>query len=205
MTAVKQLPDTSINKVYSTLWGGIIATSIIVMGNGAVSTWHNYDCTKPTIFYYNEKTNVYTSFSTEPSISFNLPGYSNSESIRLGVEKVVINEEKIENLKKLETIALLQNNWNSNGAKAFSASLIAKARNLIMFLEIQPEVFPTACDSLQLEYDREDGSHMEIELTESDNAEIFTVDNKGCESIINISASPETINKVVSNFYGSYI
>lgn len=202
MVAVKQLPDTSISKVYSTLVGGVIATSIIVLGNGAVSIGHNYDCTGQVVCYYNEKTNIYASFSTEPSISFSLTGYSNSESISSGVEKVFISEDKIENLKKLETIALLQDDWNSNGAKAFSASLIEKVRNLIMFLEIQPEVFPTACESLQLEYDREDGSHMEIELTENDDAEIFVVDSKGCESIISISANLEMINKVVSDFYG---
>ena len=156
MSAVKQIPDTSISKVYSTLVGGVIATSIIVMGNGAVSVGHNYAYTEQKVCYYNEKTNVYASFSTEPSISLNLPGYSNSENTSAGVEKVVISEDKIENLKKLETIALLRDNWNLNGAKAFTDSLIKKGRDLILFLEIQPEIFPTACESLQLEYDRED-------------------------------------------------
>ena len=115
---------------------------------------------------------------------------------------MVISEDKIENLKKLETIALLRDNWNLNGAKAFTDSLIKKGRDLIFFLEIQPEIFPTACESLQLEYDREDGSHMEIELTDRDEAEIFMVDTKGGESFVNISASLENINKVVRDFYG---
>ena len=202
MNAFKQLPDTSISKVYSTLVGGVIATSIVVMGNGAVSIGQNYDCTGQIVCHYDEKTTVYASFSTEPIISFNVPGYSNNESISSGVEKVVISEEKLENLKKIETIALLQDDWNANGAKAFSASLITKVRNLIMFLKIQPEVFPTACESLQLEYDKADGSHMEIDLTDSEESEVFVVVNKGCESIINISASIESINKVVSDFYG---
>lgn len=43
---------------------------------------------------------------------------------------------------------------------------------------------------------------MEIELTESENAEIFVVDSMGCESIRTIRASIEVINKVVSDFYG---
>jgi hypothetical protein len=202
MNEVKQLPDTSISKVYSTLVGGIIVTSIVVMGNGVVSIGHSYDCAGQKVCQYNEKTSVYTSFSTEPSISFNVPGYSNNESISSGVEKVVISEEKLDNLKKIETIALLQDDWNANGAKAFTDNLITKARNLIMFLKIQPEVFPTACESLQLEYDKADGAHMEIELTESEDAEVFVVDSKGRESIINISASIEAINKVVSDFYG---
>lgn len=55
MSAVKQIPDTSISKVYSTLVGGVIATSIIVMGNGAVSVGHNYAYTEQKVCYYNEK------------------------------------------------------------------------------------------------------------------------------------------------------
>lgn len=202
MIAVKQLPDTSISKVYSTLVGSVIATSIVVMGNGAVSVGHIHDCTRPIISYHNEKTNVYASFMTAPSISFDVPGYSSIESISSGVEKVIISEEKLENLKKLEAIAHLEDNWNANGAKAFADSLITKVRNLVMFLEIQPEVFPTACESLQLEYDKADGSHLEIELNESENAEVFLVDDSGCESVVSISASIEAINKVVSDFYG---
>lgn len=115
---------------------------------------------------------------------------------------MTVNEEKLGNLKKLKEIAMLQDNWNANGAEAFSVGLISKVRNIIVFLEIQPEVFPTACGSLQLEYDKQDGSHMEIELTESENAEVFVIDNEGCESIINIKANIEGINKVVSGFYG---
>lgn len=202
MMTEKQLPDTSISKVYSTLVGGVLATSIIVMGNGAVTTGNNYDCLEQKISYQNEKANIYTSSALGSCISLNIPGYSNRESIISGVQKMIISEEKLENLKKLEAIALLQDNWNANGAKAFSTSLISKVRNIIIFLKIQPEIFPTACESLQLEYDKQDGSHMEIELTESENAEVFVVDNMGCERIINIQASIETINKVVNDFYG---
>lgn len=204
MIAVKQLPNTSISKVYSTLVGSVIATSIVVMGNGAVSVKHVHACeyTRPIICCHNEKTNVYASFMSVPSISFDVSGYSNNESTSSGVEKVIISEEKLDNLKKLEAIAHLEDNWNANGAKAFTDSLITKVRNLVMFLEIQPEVFPTACESLQLEYDKTDGSHLEIELNESENAEVFQVDDSGCESVISISASIEAINKVVSDFYG---
>ncbi len=202
MKAVKQLPNESINKVCSTLVRASIATSIVVMGNGAVSIGHAQECLGQMVCYHNEKTNVYASFFNEPSIYLDVPGYSNVESVNPGVEKVVISEEKLENLKKLETIAQLEDDWNANGAKAFSGSLITKVRNLVMFLEIQPEIFPTACESLQLEYDKTDGSHLEIELNESENAEVFLVDDNGCESIISISASIEAINKVVSDFYG---
>ena len=94
MTTVKQLPGTSISKVYSTFVGSALATSIIVMGNGAVKIDNNYDCSE------------------------------------------------------------------------------------------------------------QNGLHMEIELSESEDAEVFMVDNMGRESIISIQASIEAINKVVNDFYG---
>ncbi len=202
MMAVNQISNTSINRVYSTFVGGVLATSIIIMGNGAITLGHNSDCLGQIVNHFNEKTNIDTSFASKPCISFNVPGYSNNKSVISGVDQVTVNEEKLQNIKKLETIAMLQDNWNENGAKAFSVNLISKVRNIIVFLEIQPEVFPTACESLQLEYDKQDGSHMEIELTESDNAEIFVVDSMGCESIRTIRASIDVINKVVSDFYG---
>lgn len=202
MMTVNQMSNTSISRAYSTFVGGVLVTSIIIMGNGAVIIGNNYNCSGQIVNYLNEKTNIYASFALKPCIFINTPGYSNNKSIISGVDKVTINEEKLQNIKKLETIAMLQDNWNANGAKAFSANLISKVRNIIVFLEIQPEVFPTACESLQLEYDKQDGSHMEIELTEGENAEIFVIDSMGCESIRNIQASVEVINKVVSDFYG---
>lgn len=202
MLTTCQVSNANINKVYHTFIGGVLATSIIVLGNGTVAISQNYDCLGQTVSYYDEKTNIYTSFTSEPCISFNIPGYSDNEGIISGTKKVMINELKLENLKKLEEISLLRDNWNANGAKAFSASLISKARNIILFLEIQPEVFPTACDSLQLEYDKPDGTHMEIELTKEEWAEIFMVDHAGCESIRSIQASSDAINKVVNDFYG---
>lgn len=44
MMTVNQISNTSINRVYSTFVGGVLATSIIIMGNGAVTLGHNSDC-----------------------------------------------------------------------------------------------------------------------------------------------------------------
>ena len=108
----------------------------------------------------------------------------------------------LDNMQKLDDISPLKENWNLTGARAFSDKLIEKVRTLIFYLDIQPEIFPTACDSLQLEYDKEDGSHMEIEINDTDNAEVFTLEKDGRESITNIKASSEMINKTVAEFYG---
>lgn len=44
MMTVNQIPNISINRVYSTFAGGVLATSIIMMGNRAVTIGHNSDC-----------------------------------------------------------------------------------------------------------------------------------------------------------------
>lgn len=122
---------------------------------------------------------------------------------RSDVQRVIeINEEKIFNLAKLESIASLQDNWNGNGAKSISRDLIARVKKWIPFLERQPEIFPTACDTLQLEYEKEDGGHLEIEVSENQQAEIFCVNSDGTEKERFVQADPETINKVVREFYG---
>ena len=51
MMTANRLPDANISRVYSTIVGGVIATSIIVMGNGAVAIGHNYDCPGQMVSY----------------------------------------------------------------------------------------------------------------------------------------------------------
>ncbi len=113
-----------------------------------------------------------------------------------------IEEGKMYNLKKLEEIASFQDNWNGNGAKAFSNQLISEAKKLIISLEIHPEIFPTACETIQLEYDKEDGTHLEIEIKEDKSAEVFWVKQTGEEELKKIQANVEEIDKVVREFYG---
>ena len=100
---------------------------------------------------------------------------------------------------KLDMIASLDDNWNNNGAKAFSSSLIMKTRNIISSLNIQPEIFPTACESIQLEYTKPDGSYLEIEISESEYVEIFIINSDGTNHTTNVR-SVNTINDVVKKF-----
>lgn len=106
---------------------------------------------------------------------------------------------KEENLKKLSQIAELPTNWNNHGAKACSVQLINKVRNLIEELEIQPEIFPTALGTIQLEYDKNDGSHLEIEIGTGDLVKVYKQYAFNDEQT-SISSSIDEINKVVTNF-----
>lgn len=71
------------------------------------------------------------------------------------------------NLYILDEISNLNYNWNNNKAEAFSSKLINKVKNIIKQLSIQPDIFPTACESIQLEYVNERGDYLEYEIFEN--------------------------------------
>ena len=112
-----------------------------------------------------------------------------------------LGQNKNENaFEKLDQIRSMKENWNGNGAPAFSKILIDKVENLVNGLEIQPEVFPTAMGTIQLEYDNSGCDHMEIEIKENDQAEVFIVYSTGKEMHETICVSPDAINKRVASF-----
>lgn len=83
----------------------------------------------------------------------------------------------------MEQISLLADNWNGNGAKAFDKQLVAKVKDLIGALGVQPEIFP---------------------LSYGSNAwDAFEVNENGEESAFSVSADAEAINRVAKNFMQS--
>ncbi len=185
----------------STVVGTMIMVSILITGNQTV-TLKNDVVIEENIIKENGQADIYKSNTNNNCIFYNLPSYTNSNDSVEKVDNIVINEEKVYNLNKLDKIAELQDNWNNNDAAAFSENLIRKVKYLVSYLDIQPEIFPTACDTLQLEYDKIDGSHLEIEIGEYIDAEIFLVKSNGDEKFYTIKSDLETINKVVKEFYG---
>lgn len=201
MEGSNQLRNTKINRVYTTV-SGFAVMSILVLGKGVITTSNNFDEPRQNIYYDGDKTSIYKSFTDSFCMIHTIPGYSDTKSIDLGVEKIMINEEKAENLRKINSIAALGDDWNGNGAKAFDFELIERVRQIITCLDIQPELFPTACESIQLEYDKTDGSYMEIEIGKSKFVEVFVVDCTGKEIFSSVSANVDSLNKVVNEFYG---
>lgn len=107
-----------------------------------------------------------------------------------------------DNLEKLKSISRLQQGWNGNDAPPFPDSLICKVRDLIDRLSIQPEIFPTALCSIQLEFDNSRRDHMEIEICESDTAEVFVSQYNGEEFFETVPATYESLNSRIGAFYG---
>ena len=119
-----------------------------------------------------------------------------------GSDKSKINSVLEDNLEKLDVIASLKDGWNGNGAPAFPKSLIKKAGELLDNLDVQPEIFPTALQTIQMEFDNSRKDHMEIEIGENETAEVFVVYYNGREEMTEIPDDAESIKKKVSVFYG---
>ena len=128
--------------------------------------------------------------------------YSELSAVSEDSKKLSEEEAKAGNLKKLDEIGSLKSNWNGNGAPPIPPVLIKKMRALLKALTIQPEIFPTALETIQLEFDNSRHDHMEIEVGVSDKAEVFVApydDSEYCEEVRSTAAC---INKRVMAFYG---
>ena len=110
---------------------------------------------------------------------------------------------KNHNMEKLSAIRSLKSGWNGNGAPAFSKSLIDRIGSLIDILDIQPEIFPTAMGTIQLEYDNSRKDHMEIEISDDNGeADVFIISFNGVETYERIPVTPDAIAERTALFYG---
>lgn len=117
----------------------------------------------------------------------------------IDITREVLNHAQQENLRKLEQISLLADNWDGNEAKAFDKQLVAKVKDLIGALGVQPEIFPLSYGSIQMEYTKEDGSYLEFEINLNDTWDAFELNENGEESAFSVAADAEAVNKVAKN------
>lgn len=200
MMSVK--PSIEINRTCCTAIGGVLFLSMLVSGNN-ISTV-NTNCSQNIDVEVIQSTSVEVckTYTYRNGMNYALSGYNIKETLSSSVDSVIMNKEKIYNLKKLDKIIKLEDGWNGKSAKAFEKDFISKVRKIITALELQPELFPTACNSIQIEYEKEDGSYLEIELNSKDIWEVFEIDKVGEEKYYQISSDVETLIKVVDSFYG---
>ncbi len=105
----------------------------------------------------------------------------------------------LKNLAKLESFRHFQVNWDGNGALPFMEAQIEKAKLILFNLPKQPEIFPTARQSVQFEYEKENGDYLEFEIFEDSISCLQIVSGRETEHQIDESE----IFSVVNNFYAS--
>lgn len=191
-----------IKRTCGTAVGGALFVSMLISGNNISTVEANCLIDKSANVVYSDTAELCRTYTLKKGMNYSIQGYNVYEENGFCIENVVMNEEKVKNLKKLDQIALLEDGWNGSNAKAFEKQLISKARGIITALELQPEIFPTACGSVQIEYEKEDGSYLEIEINSDDIWEVFEINKDGEEKYFSIVADIEAINKVVNSFYG---
>ena len=115
-------------------------------------------------------------------------------------DRNILPDSRYDRLVRIDKIGELQDGWNGKDANSFSKELIGKAKGIIMKLIIQPDVFPTARDSIQFEYEKKNGDYLEFELFESGILKMFLYEHTGNSKTRYISENE--MNEIVGDFYG---
>lgn len=103
-----------------------------------------------------------------------------------------------------DKIAALEKNWNGYGADPIPSDAIVKAKALFARLPQKPFVSPVARESIQMEYDRDDGAYFELEVYR-DHVNVFY--SKGRYSQLITRATDDQIFALTDDFFnkkGSY-
>lgn len=105
---------------------------------------------------------------------------------------------KRESLKRLEEISKLPDNWNERGSNKVSTDLLDYVKNILAVLDVEPNIFPTARDSIQLEYENSAGDYLEFEIFEDRKIKKFFYGSDGKTSTDFVSESQ--LNGIVNQF-----
>lgn len=99
----------------------------------------------------------------------------------------------------LSEIEQLPENWNENGAPSFSKEMIDIMRKIILTLDNQPFISPTAKGSIQFEYEDKDENYLEFELLPDERIKMFFYSRDGESKTDYISA--EKVSEIVNAFH----
>ena len=124
------------------------------------------------------------------------------DKLRKETTEKVYSAELVSNLNKLDEIQKLPKNWNGNGASRIQRKLIKKSKSLLINLDKQPQIFPTANNSIQIEYDGQNGAYLEFQISKCKNLEFYKVSKDGSEESGFIPCTSFSVNKVLEEFFG---
>lgn len=124
------------------------------------------------------------------------------ERLRGATVEKIFTPELRKSLLKLDEIKSLKRNWNGNNAKPISKRIICNARTLVINLNKQPQIFPTANESIQFEYDGVNNSYLELQVTKKKIIAYYKVDKNGNETMGELPFSTLLLNELVEEFYG---
>lgn len=134
--------------------------------------------------------------STNPTAHY-VYNYGNNRFITEGAG--LMDDALHRSIKTLDEIRELEDDWNGNGASRFPEALLNQMYSIVKRIHKQPQIFPTARDSIQFEYENDNGDYLEFELFDDGRIKQFLYTISGKSSTVYIDV--EDINKVVDRFY----
>jgi hypothetical protein len=148
----------------------------------------------PAALSVNCSANTQLFTNTDPSLPNSIHCYSGEPH----TTTISISPKMVSNIQKLSTISKLSPNWNGYDAPAFSLSLIDKIKSFLFRLSIQPSIFPTGRNSIQLEYEKENGDYLEFEVFPEKVIMLKIIGSDEVETEIDENQIPQ----MVDEFYG---
>ena len=87
------------------------------------------------------------------------------------------NKNLEDNYKQLKEIESLDDNWDTEGAKAVNVNIINSVRRLLPFLLYQPDIFPTPDGTIQLEWASKNLKHLNVEIIDETHMTVTEIHN----------------------------
>ncbi|MBD3343047.1 MAG: hypothetical protein GF353_28375 [Candidatus Lokiarchaeota archaeon] len=108
----------------------------------------------------------------------------------------------VENKRKLEDFRKLKKNWNGYSAEKIDDEIVDKCIKLITDsrLRYQPYIYPTGRNSIQFEYEKSDGSYLEIEFFKDKISLLYTDSFEFETEIGNVNL--DNIIDLIDRFHG---
>ena len=106
-------------------------------------------------------------------------------------------------LETLADILALKKDWGGYGSEPFEKDLVDLVGSVVKELTIQPEIFPTGRNSIQIEYDADDESYFEAEIF-IDHASILEIPYHDYSKVITRAVSPEEVAAQANLFLANH-
>ncbi|MBP3818620.1 MAG: hypothetical protein J6H31_09950 [Butyrivibrio sp.] len=109
---------------------------------------------------------------------------------------------KNESLRTLTQIQNFECDWDGNGGAIIPNDVILFARNIVMSLDCQPEIYPTKRKTVQMQYELADKSYLEFEIY-ADRIEMLMVPRRKYNDAIERTIKADNyyiLNDIVKDF-----
>lgn len=175
---------------------------------GALNCFFSNSTEKEDFFTINTDQGYFVQEKSEKGSIYNTTntfGHVNGEGMHfctmISEGKIITNPLEIKNINRLKVFEALPENWNENGAPAFSNDLLMECKKILKILPKQPEIFPTAAKSIQMEYEKENGEYLEFNIY-SERINVYRIFENEDEEEYTIKLGEYTkLIDLVENFY----